>query len=272
MKKELRAGMGPSPSTFLTIFILGISSTWHDKFSANFGCEHLKGARVLVDSLLEDHAGPTPTIDSQSLHLIVGSYIYWDMACSFLAAPDELKSLSSPPLRNFIQSTRNSFRAIIGFSLELFFHLANLGRYCRQVIGDSNGHHWVTEVMFEQYLLQWEPPQGDYIDRQMCLYGDSFRIHGLIMLYRICGCPFTGNENINHKDIQTETEQLIQQLALNFMGNLSKTPLTCSYFNLYNIPLFTAGSELLSSDSAERVEVLRRLRSLYSMNRCPVNL
>jgi hypothetical protein len=108
--------------------------------------------------------------------------------------------------------------------------------------------------------------------------GNSFKYHGLINLYRICGRPGDSPEpsrieiDQNPTIPNLETENIIRQYALQSVSNLLEVSASNWHTNLQAIPLLTAGSELTAGDLHERILVTERLNALYSINRIPGNL
>lgn len=274
MYDELQGQKLPLPVLFLTIFLLGVSSAWIGEHPLAFGKEHLLGARTVIDLIVASK-------DWSKDHLArfaVGSYMYWDMSCSFLFSSDQLEPLNNPAVFNAVQELSNTFHPIPGYSVELFYLLGSLGRYCRAVL-ETAQQDVILEETFEEQMQSWQPMRDDI---ELGLLSESYKYHGLIMLYRICGrrrhFNNTAPKNTASDDLETEllfslkTEDLITDYATHIIRNLSQTSVSSSYFNLQSIPLFTAGSELTYLYPELRIEVIGRFKALYSTNRAPVNL
>ncbi|OJJ42391.1 hypothetical protein ASPZODRAFT_155310 [Penicilliopsis zonata CBS 506.65] len=265
----LRAEVGltprPLPTTFLSVFMLGLSSSWIQDEPAEFGYEHLSAARALIDLII---ASPD-LYNTPFATLALGSYLYWDMACSFLVDPRLHTELNVPSMYSAVQSTLGVFHPITGYFVEIMYLLGNLGRYCRCVV-ESGVRNPLLEHALEEQLLAWEPSRTD---QQLGLLGDAFKNHGLINLYRICGRPGDDqdepNQDTDHDDF---TDQLIRQYAVQTVRDLILIPTTNWYTNMQAICLLTAGSELTAADDTERMLVVERFNALYSINRLPANL
>ncbi|KAK5203311.1 hypothetical protein LTR41_010954 [Exophiala xenobiotica] len=272
LQDELNLATRPLPSTFLTIFMLGMTTSWVEADRSVFGKEHLCGARAIIDSMVEQHV---VTNDSPTSHpvanFIVGSYIYWDMCCAPFADPDEIKPLNTPEMYQYTQSMRHEYHPIGGFSIELWYMLGNLGRHCRKAV-EGLERDLVLEATFEEQLLQYTGPEDNHL---LAVTNDCFRNHGLILLYRICGIPASSCRSVDGDDEDfspADTDETIRALALEIVSKVSEIPLSSPNMNILALPLLSAGSELNPDDHEERKEVLSRLLSLYSRNRCPPNL
>ncbi|KAB2568580.1 White-opaque regulator 1 [Lasiodiplodia theobromae] len=266
---EIRSQSSPLTVLFLTVFLLGLSSSWIEEYPFKFGKEHFLGARTVIDLIIADENRKEDPLYG----LAIGSYMYWDMACSYFFSSAEVQPLNTPSVFASIQETSDTFHPIAGFSVELFYLLGSLGRYCRSV-HDTSERDVILEQTFEEQLQSWDPAKDD---EHLALLSDSYRCHGLIMLYRVCGRPesrsFGGHGDLEDEVLfHLETDSMIGELARHIIDNLSQTPISSSYFNLHSIPLFTAGSELPYEHAELRQEVRNRFKALYSTNRCPVNL
>lgn len=287
LRDELKDANQQTPSVFLTIFMLGMTTSWIDSDISVFGRDHLSGARSVIDSIVEN-AMTCPEPDP-ALQFIVGSYIYWDMCCAFVAEPSELQPLNKPQIYQYIQSMRSIYHPICGFSVELFYLLGNLGRYCRKVL-DGMVPDLFIEAAFEEQLLGYSGPVDNHL---LKLTNECFCNHGLIMLYRICGRlrvpsdfqPEITDDTVSNADLDTEfdcsniteisnidTDELIQNLALEIVDKLSEIPLSSLNMNILALPMLSAGSELGPDHHEARKECRTRMVSLYSRNRCPPNL
>lgn len=268
LQKELGGRQQPHPITFMTVFMLGISTPWIDPSSSQFGYEHLNGARALIELILN----PSTNTDSKFAQLALGTYLYWDMACSFLVDPNQQSTISSS-IPEAVAKIAGDFHPIMGYSAEIMYTLANLGRYCRSFI-DLGIRDKALEEEFETRLLAWRPTTKN---TELILLGSSFRNHGLINLYRICGrtgCRIEEDLDMgNHSPVDNiETEKVIRQYALQTVRDLSLIPTHNWNTNMQAISLLTAGSELTADDHRERDMVVDRFTALYSINRLPGNL
>lgn len=257
---------------FLSIYLLGISSSFLDNKLQDFGHEHLEAARTVINLILDDEAPRKHPLT----RLVVGTFVYWDMSCAFLS------QTSSNPMDNFegplytfiVEEMTGFFHPTTGPCTGLFYILCTLGTYVRHVI--SGGiRDPDLEIILEVKLLAWEFPDPE-TSAMWVHTAEAFRKHGLIMLCRFC-YPQTlalweAWTNTEEQCVDRNTDQLIQQYAVDIMASLSAIPLTSTYLALQPIPLLTAGAELAVEDSHLRSESKSRLLALYSCSRIPANL
>ncbi|KAH7145516.1 fungal-specific transcription factor domain-containing protein [Dactylonectria estremocensis] len=254
IQQELLQARSQPVSSFLAIFLLGISSPW---IEGTTGLEHLLGARAVIDLILGD---PTADPCEPSTQLILGIYIWWEMAASFNLDDSLHNPLHTDSMYKAVHANRLQYHPLAGYSLEMFYMVANLNRYCRRVV-DGQARDLALEAMLEDWMLRWTPNREDEL---LYLLSDAYRKHGLIQLHRICG-P-------NQKDSERESERLIQQWAGEAMENLLQIPLTSPYLNFQPIPLLSGASEIPAHNLEQREEVKARFRAIYSLNTLPVML
>ena len=188
VRKELDAPAKDLSVVFLTVFLLGLLSFWtaplqQDADALYQAQAHFLGGRALVDDML---ALP-PAELSQDILFAIGSYLYWDMACSFIIDSDKQKPLNTEAVFTAVQTLHNTYHPILGYSTEITYLLANLGRYCRSVV-DTGERDRALEETFAEQLEQWEPNRDT---PELSALGDAYRSHGLINLYAICRRPAT---------------------------------------------------------------------------------
>lgn len=268
VRQELQA-IGKHPrGSLLTVLMLGISTSWMQEQPHDFGVEHLFGARAIIDQILGEENENNR--NDPFTHFLIGVFIYWDMTCSFLIDSSNQQPLNTPLIYGHIQEVRGTYHPMNGYAVEIIYLLGFLGRYCRTVI-DTGQRDLLLEATLEEQLLEWDTAQDD---RALMLLSDSFRKHGLITLYRICGrqkkVPCVTEER--EASFIEETEEIIRDYALQIIDQLSDIKLTSSYLGLQSIPLMTAGSELAEGDVPQQEEVSRRFRALYSLQRLSSNL
>jgi hypothetical protein len=254
IQQELSQSGKQPVSTFLAIFLLGISSPWIEGTS---DVEHLMGARAVLDTILDD---PANDLSDSTIQLMLGLYMWWEMASSFRVDHPLRKPLNTSTIHKAVYASRSEYHSLAGYSLELFYLLGNLNRYCRGII-DGESRDLVLEATLEEQLLNWEPKKDN---EHQYLVGDAYRKHGLIFLGRVCG----------PKDDMTEqeNEERIQQWAAEAIDNLQQIPLTSPSLNIQPIPLLSAASEIPSHKMDQREEVKKRFQAIYSINRLPVML
>ncbi|RSL90846.1 hypothetical protein CDV31_015606 [Fusarium ambrosium] len=251
IQQELLQTRKKAIATFLAIFLLGISSPW---IEGTTGLEHLVGARALIDSILSD---PTSDPSDPAIQLIVGNYIWWEMAASFNLDHRFHKSLSVEFISEAVQASQREYHPMAGYSLGMFYAVAKVTHYCRGVV-DRQSRDLALEASLEDEMLAWTPSQEDEL---LFLLIDAYRKHGLIQLYRICG-----------RDLEQDNEVMIQQWASEAMEGLLRIPPSSPYLNFQPIPLMSAASEIPAHKLQQREEVKLRFKAIYSLTRLPVML
>lgn len=254
MQKELPDARKHPVAAFLAIFLLGISSPW---IEGTMGLEHLLGARAIIDLILGDPA--TDPCDP-STQLILGIYIWWEMAASFNLDGSNHGPLNTDFTRKAVFANRLSYHPLAGYSLEMFYTVANLNRYCRNIV-DGGDRDISLEVTLDDWLLSWEPNREDELLHKL---SDAYRKHGLIQLRRICG-PRGGES-------EQENEGLVQRWAAEALDNLLQIPTSSPYLIFQPIPLLSAASEIPADNLIKREEVKNRFRAVYSVSSLPVML
>ncbi|KAH7159432.1 fungal-specific transcription factor domain-containing protein [Dactylonectria estremocensis] len=269
LQLEMKDPNNIKPSSLLTVFLLGISWTWTEDHPTSYGKEHILGAKALLEKMLVDEQKREDPL----VQFILGWYIYWDMSCAFVAEPGDVSPLNILNISSSLQSMRSSYHPMIGFSAELLYLVACLGRHCRQVM-QSGVRDLTLEGIFEEQLKNWKP-DGD--DKDLVYLSNAYRNHGLIMLYEICGEP-THNQHLGASlddDLNASTDDpghIIHALALESLQEMFQTPVDVPCFCYHSIPLLTAGSELRREDSQLRTEVINRFKALFSTTRLAINM
>ncbi|KAH8688661.1 fungal-specific transcription factor domain-containing protein [Talaromyces proteolyticus] len=251
--QELRAQTTIRPQTFLAVYMLGVSSPWIDYSPSAFGQEHLLAARSILDELLRQQ----DFVDHPYRSFIIAAFIWWDMSCSLLVSPDEQKPLDTPEIDAAVTSLQGRFCAILSHAIELVYELGRLGRYCRMVC-DLQIRDLALEDAFESRLLAWE--HSSQVEPLRTL-NETFRLHGLVMLYRLC----------NRTSPVAETEDYIRECILSMLQNISQIRTHSPVFKFIHIPLLNAAAELTAEDESLRKQVLDWCAVLYSTNRSPIN-
>lgn len=272
LQLEIKDPNNIKPSSLLTVFLLGISSTWTEDHPNSYGKEHLLGAKALLEEMLGDEQKREHPL----VQFMLGWYLYWDMSCSLIAEPGDLSPLNILHIFPSLQSMGSSYHPMIGFSGELLYVVASLGRHCRQVM-QSGLRDPTLEGIFEEQLKKWKP-QGD--DKDLVYLSNAYRNHGLIMLYEICGEP-RHNQHLGASvdtsldttlDTSPDPSHIIRGLALESLQEMFQTPVNMPCFCYHAIPLLTAGAELRLGDSQLRAEVISRFKALFSINRLAINM
>lgn len=251
MRQEIKAPTAIRVQSFLAVWILGLSSQWIDHSVGKFGEEHLMAARSILDSLLQQRDFPA---DHPFRPFIIGAFIWWDMACSFLVEPSKQRPLDTPGIHAAVALLRGKFCTLMSHATELFYHLCGLGRYCRALL-DSGIRNPEFEDLMEQELLTWEHSSEEESLRNL---NEIFRLHGLIMLYRLC-----------KRDTGFDNEDYIRGRSQMVLHNISLISTDSPLFKFVTIPLLSAGAELSDQDQELRVQVVKWFAVLYSHVRLP---
>ncbi|KAF9891222.1 hypothetical protein FE257_004786 [Aspergillus nanangensis] len=268
-RQELVRGEQSLQCSFLTAYLLGISSSYLDRYGVDYGKDHLLAAHAIVGLILADDTARNHPLT----HLIVGAFVYWDMSCAFLVDTPEQREIGTPLLDGYITDTMQQvFHPITGRCTGLFYILCRLGRYVRRV-SETADHNSVLELQFERELLEWDDETKE--DPMWTQTSHAFRSHGLIMLYRFCGrssnYPGSPLPAYTTEGCFT-TDDLVRNHAVTTISSLLCIPLASRHLCLQPIPLLTAGAELTSDDACLRQEVRSRFKALYSFNRIPAHL
>ncbi|RSL75648.1 hypothetical protein CEP51_010694 [Fusarium floridanum] len=273
---------------FLSVLLVGLSTAWTNGPTAEFGQQHLRGARALTDILLSDAS--TRETRPPYFNFVVGAYLYWDMALAFLIPVEEQVSLNTDEMYSALLDVGQEYHPIGGYSTEIFYLLGNVGRYCRSVV-ETGVRDESVEVALQEEMEKWEPNRDN---AQLSLMSDAFRSHGLINLEAICyrrrrddaaGDALIAEflnmtceedtelwQSLPSSSVDDDVEVRIRNRALEVVHNLISIPSSHACTNLQAIPLFTAGSELTKEDTRERELVLQRFKEVYSLNHLRANL
>ncbi|RKK20151.1 hypothetical protein BFJ68_g1360 [Fusarium oxysporum] len=277
LREDLQNSGTISPLSVLTVFLLGVSSSWIEPQPASWGKEHLDGARALMKFILIDKKARQDSITQ----LLSGWYLWWDMTCAFL--DDTGDSTDQCILQNILslEQDHRSFHPIVGFSFELYAIVADIGRYCKRVYEHGLVDSTFDDKEVEQRLLAWSSNRGE---KHIQNLSNAYRNHGLLMLYQT-RCPTRlqfedpvplspsiadGEPNSDKRQKESPSNNL--SLALEAIENLLEIPLTEPCANFQSLPLLSAAAELASQDDAWRSKVISQFNMLYSMNRVPVQI
>jgi hypothetical protein len=267
LQQELKhIGTGVHLPAFFTAYILMVSTGCLDIDMFHYGQEHLAGARAVLYSILE-----TPHVaDIETLHLLLGYYIYSDMTTSFLSEPKEQVEINNELIYAAINRTRHLQHPLVGCSLEIMYLMGTLGRHCRRAL-DTGQRDALLEATIEEQMLDWE---CSLAVGELDSLSIAFRNTALMLLYRICGpLPRTfENEEEIHESGELALDAVIRKLALEVIHHLDTIPLSSCFVNIFPLPLLTAGSEFTAEDSDQRTHVIEQLRAVYSFNRIPANI
>ncbi|KIW71911.1 hypothetical protein PV04_00138 [Phialophora macrospora] len=253
IRQEIQSSTAVRVQSFLAVWMLGISSQWIDYSVSVFGQEHLMAARSILDGLLQQSDFPA---DHPFRPMIVGAFIWWDMACSLLVDPSKQKPLDTPEIYSAVISLRGTFCTLVSHATELFYHLCCLGRYCRALL-EFGTKDLDFEDHIEQELLLWEHSSEA---EPLMLLNESFRLHGMIMLYSLC-----------HRNVGIDSEDYIRNCSRTILHNISQISTDSPLFKFFTIPLLSAGAELSDHDQLLRTQVVEWFAVLYSLSRLPTN-
>ncbi|KXG45805.1 uncharacterized protein PGRI_046610 [Penicillium griseofulvum] len=244
--------------------LLGLAQS-ADSDTKDYGKQHLFAARALISSMLQDTSKSMNT--DHAVWLCLGMYLYWDMCSSFLVDPCEPQGLNLLNISNAVHMMGDWHHPMYGTCSGLLFIIANVGRYCRQIVDSPQNRNLMQEAVLVAQLTTWKT-----IPANPGLYHlyEAFRKHGLIFLYRALAQAQSGR--FMDPDMVEARESLIQQYAEETVRHLMQIPATSYYLNFQSLPLLTAGSELSELDQYLRDQVRDRFRAIYSLNRLPANL
>ncbi|CAH0058184.1 unnamed protein product [Clonostachys solani] len=293
---------------FVSVMLVGLSTAWTSPPTVEFDLQHLQDARELVDIMLSE--SKSQDTRPPYFNFIIGAYVYYDMATSFLVPVTQQLPLNTSEMYAAVLDVGQEYHPIAGYTTDIFYLLGTVGRYCRSVV-ETGVRDEALEAVLEEELENWEP---NLENPELGLMSNAFRMHGLINLAAICyrrqdvntpqehfelsvmmdtemqeqieewqnpRTPPAGDDvtdqgrDLEH-DSETESddflEAMVRMRALSVVRDLASIPTDNACINLQAIPLFTAGSELTRSDQKERQIVIQRFRELYSMNHLRTNL
>ncbi|KAE8367019.1 hypothetical protein BDV27DRAFT_124557 [Aspergillus caelatus] len=256
LRQELQTRSSSLSQCFLTLLMLGMSSSWMAMGPTDYGREHLLAAPAVADMILKQRDANNEELD----HLTMGIYVYWDMACSFCLDPIDHPIERDSSLETYVKQARHTFHPITTHSIDLYHLLGQVGRYCR-VIVDGGGRDLVFEVYSELSLNEYESIETDAMAKSLT---EAFRKHGLLLLYRFCGTPGVCQPSSRKL---AETENYIHQLALEIVELVLQIKSSSPYVNIQAVPLLSAGAEMTSLDTFQRNQIRQRLKEVYSTNR-----
>ncbi|PTU16911.1 hypothetical protein P175DRAFT_0124054 [Aspergillus ochraceoroseus IBT 24754] len=250
-------------AAFFTTILLACSSYWVEHDVMDFGHAHFVGARTILERLLELRQSASEI--SQSTQFMVGVYLFWDMATSFLVHSSEQTPLGTPLMADAVQRIGTSYHPMYGYCTEILYLLGIVGRYYRKVL-DTGRRDPFLEVELETKLLLWSAPK--HSNQPISLLAEAYRKQGLLMISLA-----RAHIPLLDRDLtESEGRSVIVQHARDTLAYLMKVPSTSWSLNFQSIPLIIAGSELTEEEVSLRQWVQERLRVIYSLNRCPVSL
>ncbi|KAJ8103438.1 sterol regulatory element-binding protein ECM22 [Lipomyces tetrasporus] len=264
LRKEMDQSHHTPHAFFLTVMLLALAQG-ADSDTKDYGKQHLFAARALINSMLQGTSALTN--NEPVFRLCLGMYLYWDMCSSFLVDSWEPQGLNLFNISIAVHRMGDWHHPMYGTCTGLVFIIANVGRYCRQILDSPQNRNLMQEAVLEDQLTTWKTsPQNPGLGH---LY-EAFRNHGLIFLYR--ARAHAQSSHLTDPDSSEAQESLIQQYAEETVGHLMQIPATSYYLNFQSLPLLAAGSELTESNNFLRDQVRDRLRAIYSLNRLPANL
>ena len=256
LRQELKTRSSSLSQCFLTLLMLGMSSSWMAKGPTDYGREHLLAAPAVADMILKKRDAKNEELD----HLTMGVYVYWDMACSFCLDPVDHPIERDSSLETYVKQARHTFHPITTHSRDLYHLLGQVGRYCRVVV-DGGVRDLVFEVYSKECLDEYESIETHSMAKSLT---EAFRKHGLLLLYRFCGTPGVGQPSSRRLG---QRENYIHQLALEILELILQIKSNSPYVNIQAVPLLSAGAEMTSFDTFQRNQIRQRLKEVYSTNR-----
>ncbi|KAJ5817468.1 hypothetical protein N7447_009701 [Penicillium robsamsonii] len=256
LREELETQSSSLSHSFLTLLMLGMSSSWMAMGPTDYGREHLLIARTVAEMVIQKNDSKKDELD----HLTLGTYVYWDMACSFCLDPVDHPVDRESSLDIYVKQARHRFHAITTHSIDLYYLLGHLGRYCRVVV-DQGSRDLLYEGNIEKRLVEYESMESDPAAKSLT---EAFRKHGLLLLHRLCGKPGVSQHTIS---AQLENENYAHHLAVDIIELILQTKSDSPYLHIQTIPLLSAGAEMTLSDTLKRDQVRHRLNEVYSTNR-----
>ncbi|KAJ5099280.1 hypothetical protein N7532_006281 [Penicillium argentinense] len=264
LRKEINQSQHAPNALILTIMLLALAQC-ADSDTKDYGKQHLFATRAMIHSMLQNTS--MLATNGPAIQLCLGMYLYWDMCSSFLVDPCESQGLNSLNISNAVHRMGDWHHPMYGTCSGLLLIMANVGRYCRQILDSPQNRNFVQEAVLEAQLTTWKTSPAN--PRLGHLY-EAFRNHGLIFLYR--AGAHAQSSCLMDPDSSEAQESLIQQYAEETVRHLMQIPATSHYLNFQSLPLLTVGSELTESNQSLRDQVRDRLRAIYSLNRLPANL
>lgn len=182
IRKELDAPGKDVPVLFLTVFLLGLLSFWtapveQDADALYQAHAHFLGGSALIDDMLSQPSAQS----NQAVLFAIGSYLYWDMACSFVIESQQQRPLYTVPFFAAVQELHKTYHPILGYSAEITYLCAKVGRYCRSVV-DTGERDLALEKILQEEVEQWQPNRDC---PELGVLGEAYHSHALINLYTI---------------------------------------------------------------------------------------
>lgn len=254
-RAELISEAVPLETVFFTVLLLGISTPFTENID-DYGKEHLIGARAILSVLLQQEEFKHSPTSRQ----LLAYYIWWDMACSFsinTRNPQELPPLSTSDVFAVINYQHQPLGShFAGCMVEVYHLLGLLLRYCMQILRGSV-RDLEYEEMLEQALLDWQPTQ---VRDEDVLFGEAFKMHGLIIFYRICHLR---SANVGDgASIKPSLIGEIHEYATKIVSMILPLQIGTPFWNSLIVPLLTAGAELSIDDLALRNNVREAFSSV----------
>ncbi|KAH6873420.1 fungal-specific transcription factor domain-containing protein [Thelonectria olida] len=253
VRRELQETNASPVASFFSIMMLGMSAPWIDGSFRDTGIEHFIGARAVLDTILSKRSN----WKDHAVQVIMGFYLFWDMAISLVAEPALLPRLNTPEIIDMVAEMDGYSHPIGGFPIRVFYLLARIHRYYREIM-EGLARDLAFEFDMEDQLSGWQcSSENEHFE----LLANAFRTQGLMVLYRaksLLVLPGFDDENLEAK---------ISDYAHRTVVQLLQTPVTQHCFNMQAPPLTLTAAELTAEHAKERVDVVGRLRAIYSLSR-----
>ena len=269
VQQELQGAGQPHHGSLLAVLLVGLYSAWvYREVGDEFGQEHLHGARAILDILLAEPGAEEDPFLQQALAIYLG----WDQAVAFLLPPGDQMALDDANIVRCVAKMCSEYNATLAYSIEIVFLLGHVGRYCRSILQEDGIRDVELEGYFQVSLLTFEHSGGG--NPISDLMNDTFRKHGLIMLYRAIEASsapvFDANDYYSLDGFACD--DVIKQYANDIIQNIRDLPEGNRCHTLLSLALFSAASELTAEDSKQRDFVRDTFRNLFSITRLPVQM
>jgi len=221
--------------TVLAMMLLGLTSSWYRDTTCT--SNELLAARALMKEYVGRVREMTP--------FVANAYRYWECVSAFSADTE-----NPPPCWPF--SPSNDLDPLVGVGTDLFPVLSLLGWWIRRHCSShcrsktpSDTHHDLFIRGIESALLSWkspDPPLIHFLGPEAVSAADSYRLAGLISLYRTH--PYLGG------DLQAIAKACLESLRMAPDDGLTTA----------SMPLLIAGCE--QKDEEDREFVISKFRVL----------
>ena len=289
-----QSGQASATKTFLSIMLLGLTTSWHD--SSAIGTDYLSTARSLILPKLLSRSGEAEV--QREAQFFEESLIHWEMLMGFVT--EDAMSFSSPSgLRPHVVSKKNTPAArrpdgkIVphpwtGIAPMVQFLFAEVGRLVRRERAltamdfrrrQENLHNAAS---LEEDLLAVEYPSVDEVadtgdertpKEDFVVIAEAYRCAGLLEIYRVFPSilrkrlgtdRFSSTDNVNFQFPMprfetpyedTDMKLWLNSLAMHIIRSLEALPSSSGTFCIQPLLLVVAASELKLASSVDFFDV-----------------